>query len=100
MKIARFKQEIRLKKTTTIKKKLLSLEELFINVGPKIFAARIGLVFSVVILFASATEMHFTALAFAFVLGLFSFLEAAFGICVACKIYHFLYRLIYNTILR
>ena len=77
--------------------KLMSVEELLINAWPKIFAARIGLVLSAVILFASATGMHFTALAFAFVLGLFSFLEAAFGICVACKLYPFLYKLIYNN---
>ncbi|MGC9356097.1 MAG: DUF4395 family protein, partial [Mariniphaga sp.] len=40
--------------------KLLSVEELLINAGPKIFAARVGLVFSAVILLASATEMHLT----------------------------------------
>ncbi len=76
--------------------KLLPVEELLINAGPKIFAARIGLVFSAVILFATATGMHFTALAFAAVLAVFSFMEAAFGICVACKIYSFVYRFVYN----
>lgn len=75
--------------------KILSLGELVINAGPKIFAARIGLVFSTVILFASATGMDLTALAFAAVLGVFSFMEAAFGICVACKIYPFVYRFLY-----
>ena len=76
--------------------KLLSVEELLINAGPKIFAARVGLVFSAVILLASATEMHLTALAFTAVLAVFSFMEAAFGICVACKIYPFVYRLLYQ----
>ena len=76
--------------------KLLSLEELLINAGPKIFAARIGLVISSVILVASVTGMNLTASAFAAVLGIFSFMEAAFGICVACKIYPLMYRFLYN----
>lgn len=76
--------------------KLLPVEELLINAGPKIFAARVGLIFSAVILFATATGMDLTALAFAAVLAVFSFMEAAFGICVACKIYPFVYRFVYN----
>jgi hypothetical protein len=76
--------------------KLLSLEELLINAGPKIFAARIGLIFSLLILFASLAELNTIAFGFAIVLGLFSFLEAAFGICVACKIYPFLHRFLYK----
>lgn len=77
--------------------KILSLEELLINAGPKLFAARIGLVFSVIILLAFVTGMHLTALVFSSVLGVFSFLEAAFGICVACKIYPFIFRYLYNA---
>lgn len=73
--------------------KLLPLKELLINAGPKIFAARIGLVFSVIILLASVTGMHLTALVFGSILGMFSFLEAAFGICVACKLYPFLHNM-------
>lgn len=76
--------------------KLLPVEELLINAGPKIFAARVGLIFSAVILFATANGMDLTALAFAAVLAVFSFMEAAFGICVACKIYPFVYRFVYN----
>lgn len=76
--------------------KLLSVEELLMNAGPKIFAARVGLAFSAVILFTSVTGMDITALAFASVLAVFSFMEAAFGICVACKIYPFVYRFVYN----
>jgi hypothetical protein len=76
---------------------LLSLEELLINAGPKIFAARIGLVFSVVILLATLIGLITTALVFATILGIFSFLEAAFGICVACKLYPFLYTILYKA---
>ncbi len=76
--------------------KLFPVEELLINAGPKIFATRIGLAFSAVILFATATGMNLTALVFAAVLGVFSFMEAAFGICIACKIYPLMYRFVYN----
>lgn len=62
-----------------------------INAGPKLFAARIGLVFSAAafILFLSGFDL--AAMVTASVLGLFSFLEGIFGYCVACKIYPFVY---------
>jgi hypothetical protein len=44
-----------------------------------------------------ATGLNTTALVFATVLGIFSLLEAAFGICVACKIYPFVYRFLYPS---
>jgi hypothetical protein len=72
------------------------LEELLINAGPKIFAARIGLVFSVIILLATLIGLITTALVFATILGIFSFLEAAFGICVACKLYPYVYKVLYQ----
>jgi hypothetical protein len=75
---------------------LLSLEESLINAGPKIFAARIGLVFSVIILLATLIGLITTALVFATILGIFSFLEAAFGICVACKLYPYVYKVLYQ----
>ena len=75
----------------------LALQDNFINAGPKIFAARIGLVFSVLISIAVAFDAYLPALALAGILGLFSFLEAAFGICVACQIYPFVYRLLYKS---
>ncbi len=76
--------------------KLLSLGELLINAGPKIFAARIGLVLSSAILVASAAGFNMLALSVAGILGLFSFLEAVFGFCVACEIYPYVYRFFYN----
>ena len=63
-----------------------------INAGPKIFAARIGLVFSVAIAAMTIIGFSEAAIITASVLGLFSLLEAAFGFCVACKIYPFIYR--------
>lgn len=69
----------------------LNLGVSLINEGPKLFAARIGLVLSaasVISFFAGFTVI-------AYVLGgilvLFSFLEAAFGFCMACKIYPFIF---------
>lgn len=66
------------------------------NAGPKIFAARVGLLLSTIAF--TATILGAVAIAFIIViiLGFFSFLEAAFGFCVACKIYPLLYQLFYH----
>lgn len=74
----------------------LPFDVLLINAGPKIFAARIGLVLSSLIILANLTGIGWLALGIAGILGLFSFLEAAFGICVACGIYPFVYKLLYD----
>ncbi|MGQ1948372.1 DUF4395 domain-containing protein [Geofilum sp. OHC36d9] len=76
--------------------KLLPVEVQLINAGPKIFAARIGLLLTSVVLVATLFGLNTLALAVAGVLGLFSFLEAAFGFCVACKIYPFVYGFFYK----
>jgi len=60
-----------------------------VDAGPKIFASRIGLIFSGLLSILAVAE--FTA-AFQIVAILFvtcTFLEAAFGFCVACQIYPF-----------
>ena len=67
-----------------------------INAGPKLFAARIGLVFSVAVFLLNMAGFGVAPIVTASVLGLFSFLEAAFGFCVACKIYPFVYQLYFN----
>lgn len=77
--------------------KFLSSEMNFINAGPKIFAARIGLVFSITAVAASFLGFELFALGVAAILGLFSFLETAFNFCVACKIYPFVYKLLYRS---
>lgn len=76
--------------------KLLPLEVQLINAGPKIFAARIGLILSSVVLVATVFGLNTLALSVAGVLSLFSFLEAAFGFCVACQIYPFVYNFLYK----
>lgn len=67
-----------------------------INAGSKIFAARIGLVLSSLTILAKLAGIDWLAFGIAGILGLFSFLEAAFGICVAYEIYPFIYRIFYE----
>jgi len=57
------------------------------NAGPKIFAAQVGVVFSIVALSLFFSGFQISGLVVASILGLFSFLESAFGFCVACKLY-------------
>lgn len=62
------------------------------NAGPKTFAARLGFGFCLLI-----SILYFAGFApagnlFASVFMLFAFLEAAFGFCIACKIYPLLIR--------
>ena len=75
----------------------LGLNASLVNAGPKIFAARLGFIFSTLIIMLLLVNNTLPALVFAGVLGLFSFLEAAFGLCVACTIYPLVYRLIYRV---
>ncbi|HLO58878.1 MAG TPA: DUF4395 domain-containing protein [Bacteroidales bacterium] len=76
--------------------RLLLLDKKMINAGPKIFAARVGLIFSIGILIAGIAGLPSLSLSLAAILGLFSFLESALGICVACMIYPWLYRILYK----
>ena len=73
------------------------LNEYIINAGPKIFAARLGFVLTTLIIFSFALSAYIPAVALGGVLGLFSFLEASFGLCVACEIYPYVYRLLYKV---
>lgn len=68
-----------------------------INAGPKIFAARIGVLFSVLILVSALLNWPVTALVFTAIFGICAFLEASIGFCVACRIYPILYKLVYQT---
>ncbi len=68
-----------------------------INAGPKIFAARLGFLLSSIIILSLLLKAYLPGLALAGILGLFSFLEAAFGLCIACEIYPFVYRFLYRV---
>jgi len=74
----------------------LHIKSNLINKGPKLFAARIGIIFTTLI--SISLLLHATTLSFVFagILALFSFLEAAFRFCVACLLYPFVYRFLYK----
>jgi hypothetical protein len=74
----------------------LQTDTVLINAGPKIFAARIGLALASIAVVALLFSLNYVSLAIASILALFSFLEGAFGICVACRIYPYWFRLIYK----
>ena len=74
----------------------LKLRSSTINAGPKIFAAKIGLCMITGAWFAWFMNYHITAMIISVIVVLFAFLEFAFGICVACKIYPFYRRLFYK----
>lgn len=71
---------------------LFKIKPILINAGPKIFAAKVGLVFSFFIFAATLFEFQTVSIILASIFGLCAFLEAAFGFCVACQIYPLIYR--------
>lgn len=73
------------------------LNEQKINAGPKIFAARIGFVISSLIILSFILSANTQLFALGVLLGVFSFLEASLGLCVACEIYPFVYRFMYKV---
>jgi hypothetical protein len=79
------------------KKIVQKLKPKIINAGPKIFAARIGAFFSISILLATLTGFNVLAISLAGIFGTCAFLEAAFGFCIACEIYPFVYKLFYES---
>ena len=74
--------------------KLSSSKKKLVNAGPKTFAARIGLIVSSAIFIFSLISLNISALTLASILALFSFLETAFGYCVACKVHPHLTRIL------
>jgi hypothetical protein len=77
--------------------KTLFAKPLFINAGPKIFAARIGLVFNLGILISYVSGLNNLALVITGIFGTCAFLESALGYCVACQFYPFVYKLTYHS---
>jgi len=65
----------------------LNMKGRMINAGPKIFAAQVGMVLSIVSLAFFIRDCNTICIVFALILGIFSFLESVFGYCVACKLY-------------
>jgi hypothetical protein len=75
---------------------ITNIRKVIINAGPKIFAARIGLILSLLSLIFWLSDLNVAAFTTAGILVFFSFLESALGFCVACKIYP--YALVLNDI--
>ena len=76
--------------------KCIPIDDHMINAGPKIFAARVGTLITGLIAIFMAFSLNYLSMALTGLLGIFSFLEGAFGICVACKIYPYLYYTLYK----
>jgi len=74
----------------------LGLNENIINAGPKIFAARIGFIFSFLIIISFLLNSGLLIAILSSTLLLFSALEGFFGYCVACEIYPYVYHLLYK----
>lgn len=77
--------------------KTFGIQKKPVNSGPKIFAARIGILFSLLIIISAAFGYNTAAQVVSIIFGVCAFLEAAFGFCVACRIYPFVYRLSYHS---
>ena len=75
----------------------LGLKKKPVNSGPKVFAARIGIVFSFLVVLFSILNLQTAALAFASIFGVCAFLESALGFCVACRIYPIVYKFTYRA---
>ncbi len=61
-----------------------------IDKAPKIFAARLGMVFSIVIFILSIVGLQTVAFFFSFVLILFAGIECFLNFCIGCYIYSLL----------
>lgn len=69
---------------------IMGLELKPIDKAPKIFAARLGFLMSLVILVLTLAGALTASLIVAGILSLFAFLEFAFGFCAGCVIYTYL----------
>ena len=72
--------------------KAMGLAPKMTNAGPKIFAARLGFLFCALIYALYWSGFSLAANTVACLFMFFAFLEAAFGFCVACKVYPLLLR--------
>jgi len=70
--------------------KCFNISKQLLDSAPKIFALKIGLAFSFLIVLASFFGMNELATIFAIILALFAGMEAFFNYCVGCKFYSIL----------
>lgn len=69
---------------------VFNINPVMTNAGPKIFAAKVGFVFCFGISLFEYFAMPSAAQIVAAMLMFFAFLEAAFGFCVACRMYPYM----------
>lgn len=69
---------------------VFSMSPAMIDKAPKIFAARIGFVFSLVVSLLSIAGMATPALIVASVLAIFAFLECGVNFCAGCWVYTYI----------
>ena len=69
----------------------------FVDRAPKLFAARLGFIFSDCLLIAAACGVRPMAYGLVFLLLIFSFLESVFGLCAGCVFYSVLKKLFPKT---
>lgn len=74
----------------------LEMKANYINAGPKVFAAKIGLILTLASGLLLMLGIVKIALIIAGLIIFFAFLEGAFGICIACKLYPFYNKYIFK----
>lgn len=75
---------------------LFRISPRLINAGPKLFAVRIGFLFSLVLFLSFVAGWPSVSLLVTLIFAFFAALEALMGFCVACRIYPYIYKLTYR----
>jgi len=73
--------------------RILKVKPLWVDAGPKIFAAKLGFLFCCIIAASHLLNFWILGLVAGVVFLLFAVLEAVFGFCMACQVYPFIYRI-------
>ncbi|MBN2742535.1 MAG: DUF4395 domain-containing protein [Marinilabiliaceae bacterium] len=76
----------------------VGLTSAMIDIAPKVFAARLGLVFVAFILLLSLNGAIYSSLTALFVMVVFALLEAILNFCVGCYVYHWMVRPFKNQV--
>ena len=66
---------------------IFAIKQKIINAGPKIFAARIAIMFNVLIIISHFSNLREVTLILTSIFLICALLETVIGFCVACKIY-------------
>jgi hypothetical protein len=72
--------------------RMMTIRPKLIEGSPKIFAAKMGFVFSTLIILFAVIDFQIVVKTIGIALIIFALLEGAFGICVGCNIYSFIER--------